>query len=293
MDRVGPEAPSGEITHVSDTALWVAMYRAMESDRPDALFRDRYARRLAGPRGAAIVKTMPQGVTQAWAMIVRTQVFDEILLRLVAEGKIDEVLNLAAGLDVRPFRLELPPELRWTDVDFPDVIDYRAKGLTGEKPSCRYEAVGIDLADRGVRRALFDRIDARSNRVLVVSEGLLIYLDATEVSSLATDLAARSHFSYWIADLASPLLLTYMNRTWGKRLTEKTVRFKFGLEDRAAFFRPLGWREIEYRSNWQEARRLDRRMRLSWLWDIVAMLQPPARRAQFQSMAGTLLMERL
>jgi len=28
---------SGTIQHVSDTARWVALYRAMESERPDAL----------------------------------------------------------------------------------------------------------------------------------------------------------------------------------------------------------------------------------------------------------------
>ena len=34
-------AESGNpIRNVSDTALWVAVYRAMESERSDALFRD-------------------------------------------------------------------------------------------------------------------------------------------------------------------------------------------------------------------------------------------------------------
>jgi len=39
------------IGHVSDTALCVAVYRAEESERPDALFKDPLARRLAGERG--------------------------------------------------------------------------------------------------------------------------------------------------------------------------------------------------------------------------------------------------
>jgi O-methyltransferase involved in polyketide biosynthesis len=39
------------IENVSDTARWVAMYRALESDRPDAHFHDPYARLLAGERG--------------------------------------------------------------------------------------------------------------------------------------------------------------------------------------------------------------------------------------------------
>ncbi len=39
---------AGPLRHVSDTALWVAMYRALEWERPDALVRDPWARQLAG-----------------------------------------------------------------------------------------------------------------------------------------------------------------------------------------------------------------------------------------------------
>ena len=46
------------IRNVSDTARWVAIYRAMESERPDALFHDPFARRLGGERGEAIAKAM-------------------------------------------------------------------------------------------------------------------------------------------------------------------------------------------------------------------------------------------
>ena len=46
------------ISNVSDTARWVALYRAMETDRPDALFKDPYARRLAGAEGEEIVNTI-------------------------------------------------------------------------------------------------------------------------------------------------------------------------------------------------------------------------------------------
>ena len=38
------------IRHISDTALWVAVYRAEESERADAVFRDPYARRLLADR---------------------------------------------------------------------------------------------------------------------------------------------------------------------------------------------------------------------------------------------------
>ena len=46
------------IEHISDTARWVAVYRAMETARSDALFRDPFAERLAGERGQQIVREM-------------------------------------------------------------------------------------------------------------------------------------------------------------------------------------------------------------------------------------------
>jgi len=99
----------------------VALYRAMESERPDALFRDPYARRLAGERGERIVASMRRGRAMAWPMIVRTAVLDELILRAIERDGVDTVLNLAAGLDTRPYRLPLPSSLRWVEADFPDV----------------------------------------------------------------------------------------------------------------------------------------------------------------------------
>src|SRR6266850_3986046 len=127
-------SPSTPITHVSDTARWVAIYRAMESERPDALFRDPYARRLAGPRGEEIVRHMPRGRSMAWPMIVRTAVMDEVILRAVERDGVHTVVNLAAGLDTRPYRLPLPSGLRWIEADFPDLLAYKQEELAGEKP---------------------------------------------------------------------------------------------------------------------------------------------------------------
>ena len=89
------------IENISDTARWVAFYRAMETERPDAIFRDPFARKLAGERGEQIVDNMKQGRAMAWAMIVRTAVFDEIILDTIPTYGIDTVINLAAGLDAR------------------------------------------------------------------------------------------------------------------------------------------------------------------------------------------------
>src|SRR2546426_937733 len=186
------------IQHVSDTARWVALYRAMESDRRDALFRDPYARRLAGERAERILAGMKRGREWAWPMIVRTAVMDELILRAIERDGVTTVLNLAAGLDARPYRLPLPPSLRWVEVDFPDVIAYKQEQLAVERPVCVLEQVGADLTDVARRRALFAEIGGAGRPVLVVTEGLLIYLTREQVAALADDLAAQPSFRWWL-----------------------------------------------------------------------------------------------
>lgn len=280
------------IEHISDTARWVAVYRAMESERPDALFHDPYARRLAGAKGNEIVGTLKQGRSMAWAMIVRTQVMDEIIRKEIATDRIDLVLNLAAGLDARPWRMELPPSLHWVDVDLPDILRYKLDTLRGVPTRCSYEAVEADLRDADVRHALFARIGARTTRALIVTEGLLIYLGDDGVAALASDLHDVPTFARWLIDLASPRLLKMMTRSWGKSLAAGNAPFRFAPASGTAFFTPYGWRELEYRSTTEEAQRLNREMRMMWLWRFLGRFYPARMRDEFRRMSGVVLLER-
>jgi len=257
------------VQHISDTARWVAVYRAMETERPDAHFRDPYARRLAGPEGEEIVRSLRHGAGMAWAMIVRTAVMDEMILRAVAGGS-DLVLNLAAGLDARPYRLELPRGLRWVEVDLPGITDYKEDQLAGETPRCALERIRLDLTDLPGRQALFARLGAKARQVTVVTEGLLAYLTPEQVAGLATDLHTPPTFARWITELASPWILRYMQRKYRKVTgVGGTVPMHFGPADGGGFFRPYGWVVAEERSMLEEGRRLRREMRLAWLWRLL------------------------
>ena len=278
------------ISHVSDTARWVAMYRAMESERPDALFRDPLARALAGEHGEEIIRRLPKARQIAWPMIVRTAVMDEIILRAVHKDGADTVVNLAAGLDARAYRLPVPPSVRWVDVDLPDIQRYKKSSLGGERPVCALEYAPVDLTDAAARRALFARIGASTKRALVVSEGLLVYLKPDQVGDLAMDLHAQPAFRWWLIDLASPRLLKMLERTWGPSL--ERAPFLFAPADSTRFFEPHGWKEAEYRSMFDESIRLNRTMRFGKFWHWVGRFYPRKMREQFKRMSGVAVLER-
>src|ERR1700738_2310271 len=93
-----PQAPQGRteaktgpqtgplIRNVSDTARWVAVYRAQETERPDAIFRDPFARRLAGDRGEQIANSRPLGTDMSWPMVARTYLIDELVAAEIVRG---------------------------------------------------------------------------------------------------------------------------------------------------------------------------------------------------------------
>src|SRR5262249_12407178 len=162
--------------------------------------------------GEAIVRSMPHGRGSSWPMVVRTCVMDEIILRAVETDGVKTVINLAAGLDTRPFRLPLPATLRWIEVDLPEILAYKRKVLEGETPSCRYETEAVDLLDANGRREFFSRVGAGGEPTLVVTEGLLVYLEDTAVRELATDLHSQPGFRWWLIDIASPRILEMLRK---------------------------------------------------------------------------------
>lgn len=274
------------IRNISDTAVWVAMYRARESERPGALFHDPYARRLAGERGEQITHEMKNQDKNAWAYVIRTLLFDAFISERLADG-VDMVVNLAAGLDTRPYRMDLPASLHWVEVDLPDILSYKESILDYERPKCRLDRVALDLADGEGRRALFQRLASESKKALILSEGLLIYLDAGEARTLASDLSNHPSFRWWAIDIASPGLLKMMQKQVGATLERANAPLKFAPAEGPWFFEPTGWKVIEARGSLKGAAKV---MKLPLLLRFFALF-PDNPRAGNQIWAGTCLLE--
>jgi methyltransferase (TIGR00027 family) len=244
------------IHNISDTALWVAIFRAEESERPDALFNDPFARRLAGEKGEQIAQAISFMRKNSWSLVARTYIIDEFIKQHVADGY-DMIVNLAAGLDTRPYRMQLPATLKWIEVDLPGMITYKQNLLANEKPVCELQRISLDLSDRQARQELFSNIGAEHKKALVITEGLLIYLTEQQNAELATDLAAQQSFRRWTFDLISPGLLTMLQKEMGAYLKDSTA-FKFAPQEGEAFFTPYGWKPVESRSQFKTAAALNR-----------------------------------
>jgi methyltransferase (TIGR00027 family) len=281
VPRVESEAA---IEDVADTALWIAAYRARETARADALFRDPLAARLAGPKGARVAATMTGAEQFYWMTTIRTVVIDELLIEAVTRGA-GMVLNLGAGLDTRPYRLALPSTLRWIEVDVPKIVARKDELLRDERPKCDLERVAADLSDAVARRALFARLGEVGQDVVILTEGVLAYLTENEVAALADDLRAHSRFRTWIAD-HSARFLTRTVRARVQRSHLKNAPMRFQPENWQEFFRAHGWRAAEMRYLPIEGERLGRPLALPWWFVPVHAVLPRRARKAIRRMMG-------
>jgi methyltransferase (TIGR00027 family) len=245
------------ISNVSDTARWVAAYRAIETARTDALFDDPLADRLAGERGHAMVAAAPRIMRGGWPVVARTKLIDDLIATAIGEG-CDRVLNLAAGLDTRPYRLDLPADFVWVEADLPALTAEKAAALADEKPHCTLIRRGVDLADPGALAKFLDAAlgplgpeNSSATKALVLTEGLLMYLEEQTVRAIATALV-RPEISWWVMDIT----VSMRHMRSGSMFENAPLRFEPANGIR--FYEDLGWHPVEVEHLLVHARKLNR-----------------------------------
>ena len=246
---MAPTSPN-QIQHVSDTALMVAACRALETARADGLVRDPFAERLAGPRGDAILHGITGWQLMCFGIGVRTRFLDDLVIETITRESIEAVLSVGAGLDTRPWRLELPPDLRWIEADFPEMLSYKTRAMATEEPKCRLERMAADVTGQAERAALFAA--AGGVPTLMITEGLLMYLAGSAVEALAAD-AARHGIRRWLLDSSALDRARMMG--WDASRSIENVRAPGHLQGAALLdaVRSNGWSQLCFRSYSRDA----------------------------------------
>ncbi|PAX57981.1 class I SAM-dependent methyltransferase [Brunnivagina elsteri] len=281
--------------NIADTAYLVAMYRALETERPDSLFKDKYAALLAGSKGAMLVEILGEKEKITNAIALRTRLIDEQIEKLVQSQKIDTVLNLAAGLDTRPYRLDLPNSLHWIEVDFPDIIVEKEQKLQNIIPVCSLERIKLDITDTHLRKNLFSDISKNAKQVLVISEGFLSYLPEIEVAAIASDIKSQSKFIWWLFELESAETLENYDNIYTRKIFDQYFAsgnrtLLFAPKQGANFFKQYGWQVTESISAWKESRRLKRDIKITRLLEPLMNLFAKANWEKLQQQGSIILL---
>jgi methyltransferase (TIGR00027 family) len=222
---------------VALTSLWVAAWRAAESERPDALIHDPFARTLAGPEGFAVLEAARAvAPIEAPTIPVRTRFFDQRIARST------QVVLLAAGMDARAFRLPWPAGTRLYEVDQPEVLALKQERLGDAVPTCTRIPIPVNLAEdwpAALVRGGFDSAHPTS----WLLEGLLPYLDESLVRDLLFRVSRLSvPGSTLLTDLVGRTLLEIPQlRPMLDFVRGLGAPWTFGTDEPEALLEPLGW----------------------------------------------------
>jgi methyltransferase (TIGR00027 family) len=179
---------------VSRTAVWVAGMRASEGERADRLFDDRFARAFVSAAGSGVAPdaaAMPPGASEF--LTIRTRFFDDQARAASAAG-IRQVVLLAAGLDCRAFRLDLPDDLQLFELDLPEMFAFKEPVLAsvGAVARCVRVVVTVDLRAQWADALTATGFDPGAPTAWL-AEGLLPYLEDAHrdrLLAMATELSA-------------------------------------------------------------------------------------------------------
>jgi methyltransferase (TIGR00027 family) len=233
---------------------------------------------------------MPYAAEIGWVIAVRTCTIDAYIETAIQDG-CDVVVNLGAGLDTRPYRMNLPEGLRWIEVDFPETIAFKEQRVGKETPHCQLQRVALDLSHVPRRQALLDDIHASCKKALILTEGLVPYLSVADVSVFTEDLRARPRFAYWVLEYCSPHFKRVTPWAGDPDLLRKSP-FIFEPEGWHDFFAQRGWSVKEMRYLEDEGARLQRYPRNTWREKLRHALRSPKERAIIRESFGYALLER-
>ncbi|MFE7801438.1 class I SAM-dependent methyltransferase [Nocardia sp. NPDC057440] len=179
------------VSSVGMTALGVAAARAIETKQPDALVHDEYAALFVVASGDSDMNRLITDPT-LWAQTpltagfigYRSKFFDDFFLSAATAG-VTQAVILAAGLDVRAYRLDWPAHEIVFEIDQPKVLEFKHQVLTesGTTPKSDRHEVAVDLRDDWPAALVEAGFDPTSPTAWS-AEGLLPYLPGAAQDAL-------------------------------------------------------------------------------------------------------------
>ena len=193
MDDIQPRSAAEDYSQfVPFSARMMAAMRAREASREDRLFHDPFAELLAGEEAFQRVDQQLTPQDQAY-VAVRTRFFDD----LISHSKTDQIILLASGLDTRAYRYPWHPGTKVYELDYPEVLSYKAKLLKNTEPACQHHLIPADLTQPWKRKLLESGYQPDSPSVWLI-EGLLMYLLEAQVHYLLETVSDLSSDDSWL-----------------------------------------------------------------------------------------------
>lgn len=204
-----------KLTGAPETLLIMLSAKANESRRPDAIVRDPQVVAIYDRISSEVSRLNAGWMTQV-GVCIRTEIIDDWARDYLAKYPDATVINLGCGLDTRLSRID-NGRVRWYDIDFPEPLDLRREFLPETDRSKM-------IAGSATDPKTFDLIPP-AEHVLIIAEGMCMFLTEDEMRGLVKLLADRFPNSTFIYDALSPQMVAKAGRFESFRKTSGQWRW--------------------------------------------------------------------
>lgn len=196
---------------VSATAFYCAGTRMLDAERADSLLRDSWAARFMGDDGKAIFEKFRHLGIPIGAHQVRCHLIDQVVAEKIGLNPDLLVVLMSAGFDSRAFRLGGG---RWVEIGEPPVIERKERVAPAASCPNNLRRIAVRFSEERLSDVLATL--ATQQPVLVICEGVTMYLERPQLDELTAALQAAFPNHWFIADL--------MSRAFGNTLTGSMKR---------------------------------------------------------------------
>lgn len=214
---------------VSETLLITLCAKAYESKREDAIIKDLKSEEIIEKIDYDFSKLKKKQANQIGTAI-RTKIIDDIVKDIIKTSKngdsnIFTIINLGAGLDTRAIRF-IDDNVYWFDIDFDNVIKLRKTFFSELENNKNYKTISSSILD-------FNWIKYIKNienmgTVIIIAEGVLMYLEEKDVKELIENLAKNFSNSHFIFDIIPTFFARHTKLH--SSVKETNAIFKWGLD---------------------------------------------------------------
>jgi methyltransferase (TIGR00027 family) len=244
------------VNPISDTAYYCCGVRMEDAERKPSLCNDRFARRFMDERGMRLYEPFRAETLPNISNAVRCRIIDDFVRSELEKDPGTLVVTIGAGFDTRPYRLSGGD---WIEIDEPQIIQCKNERLPVAECPNPLRRISIDFAADPLAGRL--GVVANGNPVVVVMEGVFMYLEPAHVDDTLRDIKARFPRHVLLCDLMDRAFLEKVAQSVHSKLAAAGAVFTERPDDPAEIFRRNGYMETANVPMFRRA------MELGVLWD--------------------------
>lgn len=206
-----------DLKGVQETLLIPLAARAFESKSKTPRIKDEKAVEILNKIEYDFEKF--KGKLSQEGVIARTIILDREVEKFIEKNKEATCISIGCGLDTRYYRID-HGNVQWYNIDFPEVIALR-KSLLSEDKNVHF--IGKSALDK----SWVQDVSVKNTKVLIIIEGMLMYLKKDELISLLSIIKNNFPGSIILAEIMHPLIAKHSKQHDTVKRTDAT--FKFGV----------------------------------------------------------------